>query len=182
VRAAVLALVEALVEALADALVEAEAEGDGVADLVGDGVAEEVGVLAVLVGVGVTDLLGVGEGLGETVVTGSHCCPEVAATRTASARAAGAVNDMADTPVTSTPPAIRLVATGRTRVKHMSMPARAARYGYGTTVQFLVLSATINALHIYKTPPRVPRATRVRLAAPGPASAGCLPGECERHR
>jgi hypothetical protein len=63
--------------------------------------------------VGVGDFDGVGEGLEETTVTGSHCCPDVAAD------AETALNATADTPVRSMPPAIKLPATGRTRVKHM---------------------------------------------------------------
>lgn len=119
----------AVVVADPDAFGVAEADVFGVAEGVGDGVAvlegvvvgladaEELGLLAVV------DELAVGFGVGlevEVAVTASHCDPEVAADTSASAGAAVAVlNAMADTPVTSIPPAIRLVATGRTRVKHM---------------------------------------------------------------
>jgi hypothetical protein len=123
--------------AAVEAEAEAEAEGDEVGVLAddeldgdgdGDGDAEDV------VGVGeavpVDEVLGLdvldGEAVGEVLVVGeavtvSHCCPEVVAAE-ASARpgeAAAAANTTADAPVTRTPLAIRLVATGRTRVKHM---------------------------------------------------------------
>jgi hypothetical protein len=125
----------AVVVAVAVADAEAEAEGDGVDvaadDELADGEAEGVGVgvadgegVAVLE-VGEVEAVGlvVGEGL-EVALTAtvSHCCPDEVATA-ASARAgeaaAAAANATADTPVTKTPPASRLVATGRTRVKHM---------------------------------------------------------------
>lgn len=124
----------AVVVAVAAVEAEAEAEGDEVGVLAddeevdGDGDAEDV------VGVGeavpVDEVLGLdvldGEAVGEVLVVGeavtvSHCCPEVVAAE-ASARvgeAAAAANTTADAPVTRTPLAIRLVATGRTRVKHM---------------------------------------------------------------
>jgi hypothetical protein len=98
--------------------VEAEGVGDGVAVL--DGVvggladAEALGLLGVL-----ELVVGLGVGL-EATVTDSHCDPEGVADTSASAGVAvAALNAIAETPVTSIPPATRLVATGRTRVKHM---------------------------------------------------------------
>lgn len=83
-----------------------------------------VGALVDPLGDGLGDPLAGGEGLLETCVICSHCCAAVAAACMASARAGDAVaalRAIADTLVKSVPPATRLIATGRTRVKHMKM-------------------------------------------------------------
>lgn len=116
------------------AVAAAEAEGDGVGVLADDELeGEEVEAVGEADGevVPVDEVLGVelaeadGSAVGEVLVVGegvtvSHCCPDVVAKVSARAgEAATVAKAKADAPVTRTPPAIRLVATGRTRVKHM---------------------------------------------------------------
>jgi len=127
--------VSEVVEAVEDGdvvAVEAESDGDAAADADTEADAVGVGELLVPVAAGVlavgvaVELLGLGDGEGLEVatVTVSHCWPVTAAGRADSASAGGAVaaaSATTDAPVMSMPPASKLFAIGRTRVKHMKM-------------------------------------------------------------